>query len=150
MTVNRRATVARRSTAKSGCRTVVSRWARHPRCVALARAELSKVLDRWGLAEIADDALLVLSELLTNAVRHARVSRGREIETRYSWEPNGLRIEVHDAAQNWPQPRMPDVHGGRGLTVVAALAACWGTEVRDGGVGKAVWAVVAAPDGGEV
>ncbi|MYT31254.1 ATP-binding protein [Streptomyces sp. SID8354] len=128
---------------------MVSRWARHPRCVALARAELRKVLKRWGLAVVADDALLVLSELLTNAVRHTRVSRGREIETRYSREPQGIRIEVHDAAQNWPQPRMPDVYGGRGLTIVAALAACWGTEVRDGGVGKAVWAVIAVPSGGD-
>ncbi|MFE6691892.1 ATP-binding protein [Streptomyces sp. NPDC057743] len=130
---------------------MVSRWARHPRCVALARSELRKVLSRWGLTEVSDDALLVLSELLTNAVRHARTSRGREIETRYSREPRGVRIEVHDSARSWPQPRVPDIDadGGRGLTIVAALAACWGTEVRDGGIGKLVWAVVAAPDGGE-
>lgn len=128
---------------------MVSRWARHPRCVALARAELRKLLDGWGLAVISDDALLVLSELLTNAVRHARVSRGREIETRYFREPQGVRIEVHDAAQNWPQPRMPDVYGGRGLTVVSALAARWGTEVRDVGIGKSVWAVITVPSGGE-
>ncbi|WP_274914699.1 ATP-binding protein [Streptomyces sp. WZ-12] len=137
--------------ARTGGRPVVSRWARHPRCVALARAELCKVLVRWRLTEVSDDALLVLSELLTNAVRHAQGSRGREIETRYSREPHGVRIEVHDAAQSWPQPCVPDVDadGGRGLTIVAALAACWGTEVRDGGIGKLVWAVVAAPDGGE-
>lgn len=128
---------------------MVSRWARHPRCVALARAESRKLLAHWDLAIVTDDALLVLSELLTNAVRHARVSRGREIETRFSREPRGVRIEVHDAAQNWPQPRMPDDCGGRGLTIVAELAACWGTEVRDGGIGKAVWAVVAVPGGGE-
>ncbi|WP_432141338.1 ATP-binding protein [Streptomyces sp. bgisy084] len=128
---------------------MVSRWARHPRCVALARAELRKLLDSWDLAGVSDDALLVLSELLTNAVRHARVSRGREIETRFSREPHGVRIEVHDAAQDWPQPRMPDDCGGRGLTVVAELAACWGTEARDGGIGKAVWAVVAVRVGGE-
>ncbi|MCZ1013098.1 ATP-binding protein [Streptomyces albulus] len=61
------------------------------------------MLDRWGLAEVSDDALLVLSELLTNAVRHAQVSRGREIRTRYSREPQGVRIVVHDAAQSWPR-----------------------------------------------
>ncbi|MFI1431646.1 ATP-binding protein [Streptomyces lydicus] len=127
----------------------MSRWARQPRCVGLARAELHKVLGRWGLAVVSDDALLVLSELLTNAVRHAHVSRGREIETRFSREPQGVRIEVHDAAQNWPQPRMPGVDGGWGLTVVAALAACWGTEARDGGIGKSVWAVLAVPSGGK-
>ncbi|WP_338058569.1 ATP-binding protein [Streptomyces noursei] len=147
--MNRRATVARKGTAGAGGRPVVSRWVRHPCCVALARAELRNVLDRWGLAMVADDALLVLSELLTNAVRHAQVSRGREIETRYSREPQGIRIEVHDAADNWPQPRTPDAYGGRGLTIVAALAACWGTEVRDGGIGKAVWAVIAVPGGGD-
>lgn len=37
---------------------MVSRWARHPRCVALARAELRKLMDRWGLAMVSDDALL--------------------------------------------------------------------------------------------
>ncbi|MFI9081158.1 ATP-binding protein [Streptomyces sioyaensis] len=128
---------------------MVNRWARHPRCVALARAELRKLLARWGLAIVTDDAVLVLSELLTNAVRHVCVSRGREIETRFSKESRGVRIEVHDAAQNWPQPRVPDDCGGRGLAIVAELAACWGTEVRDGGIGKAVWAVVAVPGGGE-
>lgn len=40
-------------------------------CVGLARVELRKTLSAWGLAEIEDTALLVLSELVTNAVRHA-------------------------------------------------------------------------------
>lgn len=53
---------------------VVLRWSRHPRCVGLARLELRKALGRWGLSDLEDSAALVLSELLTNAARHARVS----------------------------------------------------------------------------
>ncbi|MGW0554775.1 ATP-binding protein [Streptomyces sp. NPDC002926] len=129
---------------------VMCRWARHPRCVGLARMELRKALAGWGLVVIEDAALIVLSELVTNAVRHARVSPGREIETRYLPTSGGVRIEVHDAADTWLEKRDfdPDSEDGRGLGLVAALADQWGVNERVG-VGKAVWAVVTAPDGGE-
>jgi hypothetical protein len=64
------------SSVEANDREVTRRWARHPRCVALARGELRKTLTDWGLIQIEDAALLVLSELLTNAVCHARVSPG--------------------------------------------------------------------------
>nr|WP_240483372.1 ATP-binding protein [Streptomyces pathocidini] len=124
------------------------RWSRHPRCVGLARAELQKVLADWGLVAVQDSALLVLSELLTNAVRHAHASPGREIETRYVRERGGVRIEVHDAAEAWPKLRRAelDASGGRGLALVAVLAGGWGVSGR-GGIGKVVWAVLTAPEG---
>ncbi|MCJ1677205.1 ATP-binding protein [Streptomyces sp. APSN-46.1] len=107
----------------------------------LARAELRKALADWGLSELEGDALLVASELVTNAVRHAVAPRDREIETRYVRLGNGVRVEVHDVS-----PAMPVVgesdrgdDGGRGLYLVAALADRWAVGERVG-PGKRVWA----------
>ncbi|MFC8827185.1 ATP-binding protein [Streptomyces sp. NPDC057137] len=121
--------------------SVVLRWSRHPRCVGLARWELRKALAGWGLASLEEAAVLVLSELLTNAGRHACVSPGREIETWYVRMSDTLRIEVHDASPEWPEVREPDPESpdGRGLALVAALADSWGVKDRNG-PGKSVWA----------
>lgn len=124
-----------------GSDVVVLRWSRHPRCVGLARWELRKALEGWGLAGLEESAVLILSELLTNAGRHARVTPGREIETRYVRLADSLRIEVHDAAPERPDKREPAAEdcGGRGLVLVEALADGWGVKDRHG-PGKAVWA----------
>ncbi|MFD5114939.1 MULTISPECIES: ATP-binding protein [unclassified Streptomyces] len=130
---------------------VVLRWSRHASCVGLARLELRKALADWGLSALEDSALLILSELLTNAARHARVSPGREIETRYVPRPDGgLRIEVHDASSEQPQQRTPELDdsGGRGLILVDALSDVWGVSERRG-PGKMVWAHVSLPPGTE-
>ncbi|WP_405613263.1 ATP-binding protein [Streptomyces sp. NBC_01511] len=121
--------------------SVVLRWSRHPRCVGLARWELRRALAGWGLAPLEESAVLVLSELLTNAGRHACVSPGREIETWYLRMSDTLRIEVHDASPDWPEVREPDPESpdGRGLALVAALADSWGVKHRNG-PGKSVWA----------
>jgi serine/threonine-protein kinase RsbW len=118
------------------------RWTRHPRCVGLARAQLRTTLADWGLTAVEDTALVVLSELLTNAVQHARVP-GRQIETRFLNASGGVRIEVHDAAEERPAPRssLEDATDGRGLAVVSALVDAWGVTGRNG-VGKVVWAVL--------
>lgn len=130
---------------------VVRRWSRHPRQVGRARAELRTALASWALVPVTDTALLVLSELLTNAGRHARVSPGREIETRFVRLPGGVRIEVHDASSARPAGREPALEDcdGRGLFLVAALADRWGSADRNG-PGKAVWAECGLPaaDGG--
>ncbi|MEH6377689.1 ATP-binding protein [Streptomyces sp. KLMMK] len=123
---------------------VVRRWARHPRCVGLARTELRRALEGWGLTSVDDVALLILSELLTNAVVHGRVSPGREIETRFELEAGALRIRVDDACERWPSARAQDAESGRGLPLVAALSTSWGVSNRVG-VGKSVWAVLAVP-----
>ncbi|MFI1830956.1 ATP-binding protein [Streptomyces sp. NPDC020412] len=127
----------------------MSRWSRHPRSVGRARAEFRKELAGWGLAAIEAAALIVLSELLTNAVRHASTSPGRQIEARCSVTGGGgtLRIEVHDTGDGRPHLDKPgpDAVGGRGLWLVEALADEWGVANRLG-PGKYVWAELSVPD----
>ncbi|MCX5205006.1 ATP-binding protein [Streptomyces sp. NBC_00237] len=123
---------------------VVLRWGYNPRAVGQARAELRNALASWGHAAVEDAATLVLSELLTNAQRHARVP-GREIETRFlrlaGDGGDGVRLEVHDASARRPQPRQEvlDACEGRGLALVDGVADRWGVTERPG-PGKSVWA----------
>ncbi|MFJ8662277.1 ATP-binding protein [Streptomyces sp. NPDC093795] len=126
---------------------VVRRWAQAARSVPLARRELRRTLARWECQAIEDAASLVLSELLTNAVRHGRVP-GREIETHFARLSDGLRIEVHDAAEKRPLMALPvdGADGGWGLPLVETLAAKWGIDDRRG-PGKLVWAELSV--GGE-
>lgn len=127
---------------------VVRRWPNSARSVPRARQELLDTLEAWKLPGIEEAAVLVLSELVTNAVTHAGSPRGREIETRFCrLTDDRLRIEVHDAGDHRPVLRraVDTDEGGRGLLLVDALTAHqWGVSSR-GGVGKVVWAVCAAP-----
>ncbi|QXE36067.1 ATP-binding protein [Streptomyces sp. GMY02] len=125
---------------------VVLRWSRDPRCVALARLELRKALEDWGLSELEDSAVLILSELLSNAGLHAKVTPEQVIETRYFRSSGALRIEVHDGSPDRPQPRPagPEASDGRGLLLVDALADEWGVADR-AGPGKVVWASLSVP-----
>ncbi|MCC2275756.1 ATP-binding protein [Streptomyces sp. ET3-23] len=111
----------------------------------MARYELRKALAEWGMTAVGDSAALVLSELMTNAVVHARVP-GRQIETRFMREDGDLRIEVHDATRTVPAQRVPErgANSGRGLALVASLSAAWGVSPRSG-VGKLVWALLKVP-----
>ncbi|MFG2295435.1 ATP-binding protein [Streptomyces sp. NPDC048603] len=128
-----------------GRNEVVLRWRREARCVPLARAELRKALAGWGLQELEDDALVVASELVTNAVRHAVAPRDREIETRYVRLAHGVRVEVHDACPVGPVVREGADTGGRGLHLVSALADRWAVGERSG-PGKRVWAELSVKD----
>ena len=81
----------------------------------------------------SETAGLLVSELATNAVRHAKTLFTVEMVH----EPGTLEIEVGDGDPTMPRPRPPDGEGGRGLRIVEALADAWGTRVRDSG--KAVY-----------
>ena len=106
--------------------------------VRLSRYATRAVLTAWQLAHLDEAASLLVSELVTNAVRHAR---GIDVVTvnlhaGRTW----LRIEVQDTDRHWPQPRIPDRldESGYGFILVDALASNWG--VRETEAGKAVWA----------
>lgn len=93
-----------------------------------------------------ETAELLLSELVTNAVQHARVAPGREIEVRYELSGSHLRIEVADASDEQPQQHTADDNDerGRGLLLVEHLAAKWGMSPRNI-VGKSVWFELSLP-----
>jgi serine/threonine-protein kinase RsbW len=145
VTVNSVEHSASRAAEQTDEQTVVRSWSPDPRNVGTARDLLLKTLADWGRDELADKALLVLSELLTNAVRHADAPRGREVETRFMRTGEGARIEVHDATERRPVRRIAGVDsaGGRGLLLVNAVADTWGCLPRKGG-GKVVWAQINA------
>lgn len=109
-----------------------------PRARRLLRAQLAK----WKVDdETAATAELVLSELVANAVRHARIPQDREIGIRIIRTEHRLRLEVADADNTRPKTRQaaPDDEQGRGLTLIDALSSRWGCDPRPYGIGKTVW-----------
>ncbi|MHC0432380.1 ATP-binding protein [Streptomyces sp. O3] len=118
------------------------RLPRHSASVGKARSALRDRLRAWGIADDTTDTVtLLLSELVTNAVRHARAPKGREIGARLTLRGDTVRLEVSDASDALPAPHRPgeDDTAGRGLLLVCALADDWGVSPRIG-VGKTVWA----------
>ncbi|MFD9335876.1 ATP-binding protein [Streptomyces sp. NPDC060028] len=118
------------------------RYPRAPRSVPHARARLAAQAREWKLPDdTTDTAVLLLSELMANACRHARVPAGREVWVRCLLSGERLRVEVLDAGRELPVPReaRPLDESGRGLAIVAALAGAWGAYPRECGIGKAVW-----------
>ncbi|KPH98659.1 hypothetical protein OK074_6224 [Actinobacteria bacterium OK074] len=112
-----------------------------PRCVPLARHRTARLVTAWGHPDLAGDAALVVSELLTNALLHGSL-RDRLLRVRITVTATALRTEVSDPrGEREPCARTaaPDDQFGRGLALVAALADDWGAEPREG-VGKTVWA----------
>ena len=110
--------------------------------MARARAWLREQAGSWAVAEeTVDTAVLLLSELVTNACRHGRVPPGRQIGVRCVRRPDALRVEVSDASNDWPRPRSsaPRDTSGRGLALVAGLARAWDVRPRPDGIGKTVW-----------
>lgn len=119
----------------------VALWPATPHSVRRARHALLDTLDAWELGGLADGAALVLSELMTNAVRHGRVP-GRGIGTRFVRLAGGVRIEVHDCTDAQPELQVAadDSEHGRGLALVDAVTeGRWGVSARPG-PGKVVWA----------
>ena len=107
-----------------------------PAAIRRARKTVSDQLWAWGLSSIVDDAEIITSELVTNAIEHG----GGVVELRVAALPHRVRISVMDGSPEVPQvatDRGLQV-GGRGLALVERLAADWGHDV--GPDGKEVWA----------
>ncbi|MFE9256554.1 sodium/proline symporter PutP [Streptomyces sp. NPDC006879] len=105
-----------------------------PAAVAQARAVAGRQLGEWGMDELAFTTELIVSELVTNAIRHAagllslRLIRDRD-----------LICEVSDGSNTSPRLRHARTtdEGGRGLLIVAQLAQRWGTRYT--ATGKTIW-----------
>ncbi|WP_269855358.1 ATP-binding SpoIIE family protein phosphatase [Streptomyces sp. RPT161] len=102
--------------------------------VRTARAFTRKQLADWGLGQLGDLAELLVSELVTNALRVA----GHEVHLRLM-RVGKLLVEVSDDDHNLPQLRRADEddEDGRGLALVSNLSHRWGTSRQ--AVGKVVW-----------
>ena len=123
-------------------RTSFLEFAPLPTAVPCARLHAIHVLHEWGLSALADDAALIVSELMTNAADASIVLPERPpIALRLQSGGKFLLIEAWDQSPLDLEPRDADASDecGRGLTVVAALSNRWGTE-RTGYNRKVVWA----------
>nr|WP_311737257.1 ATP-binding protein [Streptomyces sp. Ag109_O5-1] len=113
----------------------------------VARRSMRERLSAWGLpGELCEDAVLLVSELATNAVRHTfsvRILCGMGLIA-----DGCLRLEVHD--HDYSRRSLlrrepgPDDEGGRGLLLVEQLADSWGVDRSRLTSGHAVWATLTA------
>uniref|UniRef100_A0AAU2V025 SpoIIE family protein phosphatase n=1 Tax=Streptomyces sp. NBC_00003 TaxID=2903608 RepID=A0AAU2V025_9ACTN len=112
-----------------------------PREVGRARRLVREQLARWGLSAVSETVELLVSEVVTNGIRHAH---GRQVELRLV-RAEALLCEVVDDDHTLPTllSAGPSDEAGRGLRVVSALAREWGTSRT--GNGKTVWFDVTLP-----
>ncbi|MFI0899051.1 ATP-binding protein [Streptomyces sp. NPDC020983] len=114
--------------------------------VSEARDWTRRHLDAFGWSrtapETADDVVLTVSELVTNAHVHAR----SDAQLTLAWDGQGLHVTVHDNSPELPRPRLPDNDsaGGRGIFLVEAVADTW--QAHPCAHGKTVTACFNAPD----
>ncbi|MEU5426872.1 ATP-binding protein [Streptomyces olivoreticuli] len=103
-----------------------------------ARLLVTTALDTWGLPDMIEAGILLMSELVANAVEHTRSRNLRVIISRP--EPDRVRVAVVDMSRTHPSPRTTtaEEEHGRGLVVIAALSDNWGTDPLRWG--KRVWA----------
>ncbi|MFH8934770.1 MULTISPECIES: ATP-binding protein [Streptomyces] len=121
-----------------------------PGAVRTARAAVRARLTAWHLDSLGDITALLVSELVTNALRHATGPIGVRLV-----RPDGpaghdgyggvLLVEVSDPLPDPPRERAarPEDESGRGLQLVASAARRWGT--RPGDNGKTVWFELTVP-----
>jgi anti-sigma regulatory factor (Ser/Thr protein kinase) len=109
-----------------------------PSSARTARTFVSRTLDEWHCQAQVDLAVLLTSEIVTNALIHGRSS----LELRVRLEdddPQAVRVAVHDGGEGTVKLRHPGVEatGGRGIELVDQLSLDWGVDPND--PGKWVW-----------
>jgi len=116
------------------------RLARGAAAAAEARRQVRAAICAWNAPVDGDLAVLLTSELVTNAIKH---TRGKTITLSLRATRGQLRVEVHDTSASLPVPAdaPADAEAGRGLMLVAALAAEWGLYRTP--AGKAVYFTLA-------
>ena len=116
-----------------------------PESVPAARVHVRAALGLHGLGEYADDAEIITSELVTNAVQHVLGNGSTTIGVAltHAGSPAAVTVAVSDSSRQGPvrHDTPPGSEQGRGLQIVQALSARWGWRQEDGG--KTVFAVLA-------
>lgn len=118
-------------------------FSQRSKSVGTARREAADTLRGWGCKPEAVATIeLIVSELTTNVIKHARVP-GRLFEVRLEYRGDVCDVEVSDTCDVHPQAVCSDgdAESGRGLALVDTLAEKWGS--RDRVIGKTVWARLA-------
>lgn len=100
-----------------------------------ARDWLAALLDGWGDSMARYDATLLLSEVVTNAIRHAH---GGTILVSVTLAPSHLLAQVHDDSPSSPARRAAGESGGWGLGLLDEISARWGVD-QHADDGKTVW-----------
>lgn len=126
-----------------------------PVSVRSARLHTRNALRTWRMGALTDTVELLVSEIVTNAVRASARMAHRQHETDQAQRTPGMRlwlssdrrnvlIQVWDGDHHCPARRNapPDAEAGRGLLFIEILSAQWGCYAPDGQQGKIVWAVV--------
>jgi hypothetical protein len=115
-----------------------------PTAVPCARLHTKVILQEWGLAHMADEAELIVSELTTNALKASlSFTETQPIVLHLLASSERLLMQVWDALPTAPAPRphAPDAETGRGLEIVSLLSDRWGFYCPHSG-GKTVWAAI--------
>jgi anti-sigma regulatory factor (Ser/Thr protein kinase) len=130
------------SAAQAGQTRVSAHFPENPISAGRARRMVARACRDWDVPHVSDDAELVVTELVENAIRHARTGCDIDIEL-FGGE---LRISARDGSTAPPRRVYPDPTrpGGRGLLLIEKLCRDWGFELTDHG--KRVWTVLSAGD----
>jgi hypothetical protein len=121
--------------------------------IAAARSFTFQTMHKWGVTDRADDVAAVVTELLTNAIRHALPQAQHATGTLSPWpikvgllHPGSHVIcAIADPSTELPELREPDWQdeSGRGLLVVSSLSDHWGCSAAPDEQGKVVWGAFA-------
>lgn len=122
------------------CRRESMSYPRHATSVVAARTHVQNIAEERGLGSLVDDLTLVVSELITNAIVHAK--GGREVWLNFELNQTTLRIEIRDSGQTFDflfvdQPDLEN-ESGRGIAIITELADKYGMDEH--AAGKTVWA----------
>jgi anti-sigma regulatory factor (Ser/Thr protein kinase) len=115
-----------------------------PESARSARVHTRNILRQWDLEALADTVELLVSELVTNAVRAAALVPPQPVRFWLTSDRAAVLIQVWDGDFSHPvcQDEGLEAEAGRGLLLVETLSAQWGCCASDGQAGKVVWALV--------
>lgn len=115
--------------------------------VPCARLHARHILWEWGLASLGENAEILVTELISNAVKASRaVTQASPVRLWLASDRAQILILVWDASPHPPVllATSGEAENGRGLMLVEAISEKWGWYTRDGSGGKFVWAVLQA------